>query len=123
MSLIATGLTVQLALQAAALLEAEGIWARVIDMHTIKPLDEALVLKAARETGCIVTTEEHSVIGGLGGAVAEFLSLECPVPVVRHGVEDVFGRSGKAAEVLAYFGFTPEVLAEKAKLAIQKKNH
>ena len=122
-SLIATGITVQLALQAAALLEAEGIWARVIDMHTLKPLDEALVLKAARETGCIVTTEEHSVIGGLGGAVAEFLSQECPVPVVRHGVEDVFGRSGKAAEVLAYFGFTPEALAEKAKLAIQKKNH
>jgi transketolase len=90
-------------------------------MHTIKPLDEELVLKAARETGCIVTSEEHSVIGGLGAAVCEFLSGTYPVPVVRHGVNDQFGRSGSANAVLEYFGLTPEVLAEKAKAAIAMK--
>lgn len=121
-TIIAVGLTVQLALKAAEMLEKEGVSARVIDMHTIKPLDKALVLQAAKETGCIVTSEEHSVIGGLGGAVAEYLSEECPVPVVRHGVEDVFGRSGKASEVLGYYGFTAESLTEKARTALSKKS-
>ena len=120
-SIIANGIMVPVALKAADLLEAEGISARVIDMHTIKPLDEELVLKAARETGCIVTSEEHSVIGGLGAAVCEFLSGTYPVPVVRHGVNDQFGRSGSANAVLEYFGLTPEVLAEKAKAAIAMK--
>ena len=120
-SIIANGIMVPVALKAADLLEAEGISARVIDMHTIKPLDEDLVLKAARETGCIVTSEEHSVIGGLGAAVCEFLSGTYPVPVVRHGVNDQFGRSGSANAVLEYFGLTPEVLAEKAKAAIAMK--
>ena len=120
-TLIATGLMVNVARKAAALLEAEGIDARVIDMHTIKPLDEELVLAAARETGAIVTSEEHSVIGGLGGAVAELLAEKCPVPVLRHGVNDEFGRSGKAGEVLAYYGLTPEKLAEKARAAIAMK--
>ena len=120
-TLIATGLMVGEARKAAELLAAEGIGARVIDMHTIKPLDEELVLKAARETGAIVTSEEHSVIGGLGGAVAELLGSKCPVPVLRHGVNDEFGRSGKAGEVLAYFGLTPEKLAEKARAAIAMK--
>ena len=103
------------------LLAAEGISARVIDMHTIKPLDEELVLKAAKETGAIVTSEEHSVIGGLGGAVSEFLSGTCPVPVVRHGVEDSFGRSGTWSAVLEYYGVTPEGIAAKAKQAIALK--
>lgn len=120
-TIIACGLNVQMALKAADLLAAEGISARVIDMHTIKPLDEELVLKAAQETGCIVTSEEHSIVGGLGGAVSEFLSGTCPVPVVRHGVNDEFGRSGKADAVLAHFGLTAEVLAEKAKQAIALK--
>ena len=120
-TIIATGLTVQLSLKAAELLAAEGISARVIDMHTIKPLDEELVLKAAKETGCIVTTEEHSVVGGLGGAVSEFLSSTYPVPVIRHGVNDEFGRSGVAPAVLEFFGFTAEAIAEKAKQAIAMK--
>ncbi len=120
-TIIANGIMVPVALKAADLLAAEGISARVIDMHTIKPLDEELVLKAAKETGCIVTSEEHSVIGGLGAAVCEFLSGTFPVPVVRHGVNDQFGRSGTANAVLEYFGLTPEVLAEKAKAAIAMK--
>ena len=122
-TLIANGIMVPVALKAADLLKAEEISARVIDMHTIKPLDEELVLKAAKETGCIVTSEEHSVIGGLGAAVCEFLSGVCPVPVVRHGVNDQFGRSGTANAVLEYFGLTPEVLAEKAKEAIALKKN
>ena len=112
---------VQMALKAAEQLQAEGISLRVIDMPTIKPLDEALVLQAAQETGVIVTSEEHSVIGGLGAAVAEYLSENYPVPVIRHGVEDCFGRSGTAATVLAHYGLTPEVLCQKVKLALSKK--
>lgn len=120
-TLISTGLMVNVARKAAEILAAEGIDARVIDMHTIKPLDEELVLSAARETGAIVTSEEHSVVGGLGSAVAELLGEKCPVPVLRHGVNDVFGRSGKAGEVLAYFGLTAEKLAEKARAAVALK--
>ena len=93
----------------------------VTPMHTIKPLDTELVLNAARETGAIVTSEEANVLGGLGGAVAEFVAENCPVPVVRHGVNDEFGRSGKAPLVLEAFGITPEGIAEKAKKAIALK--
>ena len=120
-TIIATGMNVQMALAAAEKLAAEGISARVIDMHTIKPLDEELVLKAAKETGCIVTSEEANVLGGLGAAVAEYLSEHYPVPVVRHGVNDEFGRSGKAPLVLEAYGITPEGIAEKAKKAIALK--
>ena len=120
-TVIATGMMVQMALTAADILAGEGISARVIDMHTIKPLDGELVLKAALETGCIVTSEEATVVGGLGSAVAEFLSEHCPVPVVRHGVDDMFGRSGKAQEVLAVYGLTPEGIAEKARHALKLK--
>ena len=120
-TIIATGIMVGMARQARELLAAEGISVRVIDLHTIKPLDEELVLKAARETGAIVTSEEASVLGGLGGAVAELLAENCPVPVVRHGVNDSFGRSGTAAAVLEYFGLTPEVLAEKCRKAVAMK--
>ena len=109
------------ALKAADLLKAEGISARVIDMHTIKPLDTDLVLKAAKETGCIVTSEEHNVIGGLGSAVSEFLSETCPTPVVKHGVNDVFGRSGKAERVLEHFGLSPEGIAAKVRQALELK--
>ena len=121
LSIIANGLMVGMALKAADILAAEGVDARVIDMHTVKPLDEALVLKAAKETGCIVTTEEHSVVGGLGGAVCEFLSGKYPVPVLRHGVDDEFGRSGTANAVLEYFGLTPEGIAAKAREALSLK--
>ena len=87
-TIIATGLMVPDALKAAETLEREGIHARVLDMHTIKPIDEAAILKAAAETGCIVTAEEHNVLGGLGGAVSEVVASEQPVPVVRVGVRD-----------------------------------
>ena len=89
-TVIAVGMMVQLALKARELLAAEGISVRVIDMHTIKPLDSELVIQAAKETGCIVTSEEHNIIGGLGSAVAECLAENCPTPMVRHGVEDVY---------------------------------
>lgn len=121
-TVIACGLMVQESLKAADILAAEGISVRVIDMHTIKPLDEALVLQAAKETGAIVTSEEHSIVGGLGAAVCEYLSQACPVPVVRHGVEDCFGRSGPAKKVLAAYGLTAEGLAEKVRLAVSLKN-
>ena len=120
-TIIAVGMNVQMAMKAAELLKAEGISARVIDMHTIKPLDKELVLKAAKETGAIVTTEEANVLGGLGAAVAEYLAEEYPIPVVRHGVNDEFGRSGKAPAVLEAYGITAEVIAEKAKKAIAMK--
>ncbi len=120
-SIIANGLMVGMALEAADILSSQGIQARVIDIHTLKPLDDELVLKAAQETGCIVTSEEHSIIGGLGSAVCELLGEKCPVPVVRHGVNDVFGRSGTAADVLEYFGLTPQGIAEKAKYAVSLK--
>jgi len=120
-TLIATGIMVGTALKAADILKEEDISLRVIDMHTIKPLDEELVLKAAKETGCIVTCEEHSVIGGLGGAVCELLSGSCPTPVVRMGVNDEFGRSGSANAVLEYFSLTPEGIAAKVREAIKLK--
>ena len=120
-TIIAVGMNVQMSLKAAELLKAEGISARVIDMHTIKPLDTELVLKAAKETGAIVTTEEANVLGGLGGAVCEYLAEACPVPVVRHGVNDEFGRSGKAPLVLEAYGITAEKIAECAKKAISLK--
>lgn len=121
LTIVATGMMVNMARKARELLAADGISARVLDIHTIKPLDEALILKAARETGAIVTSEEASVLGGLGGAVAELLAENCPVPVIRHGVEDSFGRSGTANAVLEHFGLTPEVLAEKCRKALAMK--
>ena len=120
-TVVATGLMVQRAMKAAELLAAEGVSVRVLDFHTIKPLDTELLEKAAKETGAIVTTEEHSVVGGLGSAVAEFVAENCPVPVVRHGVNDEFGRSGKAEEVLTAYGLTAEGIAEKIRLAVSLK--
>ena len=117
----ATGMMVNMARKARELLAAEGISVRVLDIHTIKPLDEELILKAARAGTLVVTVEEHFVAGGLGGAVAELVSAKCPVPVVRHGVEDTFGRSGTANAVLEYFGLTPERLAEKVREAVALK--
>ena len=120
-TVIATGMMVQVALQARETMAKEGVSVRVIGMHTVKPLDSELVLKAAKETGCIVTSEEHSIVGGLGGAVAEFVSENCPVPVVRHGVNDEFGRSGKAAEVLEAYGLTADGLCGRVREALAKK--
>ena len=120
-TVIATGMMVQEAVKAADALKAEGVSVRVIDMHTIKPLDEELVLKAARETGAIVTSEEANVIGGLGSAVCECVSAGCPVPVVRHGVNDEFGRSGAAKKVLAAYGLTADGIVESVRKALALK--
>ena len=99
-TIIATGLCVNSSLEAAQMLETEGISAKVINIHTIKPLDEDLVIAAARETGKVVTVEEHSIIGGLGGAVSELLSEKAPTKMKRIGVMDVYGESGPAAKLL-----------------------
>lgn len=120
-TIIATGMMVQCAYEAAHTLSAEGLDIRVIDMHTIKPIDRDLVLQAARETGCIITSEEANVMGGLGSAVAEVVSEGCPVPVVRHGVEDVFGRSGKAQAVLDAYGLNAAGIVEKVRYALTLK--
>lgn len=121
-TVIATGLMVNEALEAYEILKSEGISARIINMHTIKPLDKEIVLKAARETGAIVTAEEHSVIGGLGAAVSETVCEECPVPVVKLGVNDTFGHSGPAVKLLDEFGLRAANIAQKAKRAIALKN-
>ena len=120
-TIVATGIMVDMALAAAELLKADGISARVINIHTIKPLDEKLILACAAETGAIVTAEEHNYIGGLGSAVAETVSGACPVPVLRVGIEDRFGRSGKVPALLEYYGLTPANIAAKAKAAIALK--
>jgi transketolase len=120
-TVIATGLMVNEALIAAEQLKAEGISVRVINMATIKPLDKEIVLKAAAETGCIVTAEEHSVIGGLGSAVAEALSETTPVPVLRLGVNDTYGKSGPAVELLKLFKLSAEGIVEKVHEALALK--
>ena len=115
LTLIATGLCVSGALEAAEKLAADGIDARVINIHTIKPIDAELLVKAAQETGKIVTVEEHSVIGGLGGAVAEVLSEQCPVKMLRIGMNDVFGESGPAVQLLEKYGLDAEGIYQKTK--------
>ncbi|MCQ2455775.1 MAG: transketolase family protein [Clostridia bacterium] len=120
-SLIATGIEVEQALLARELLANEGISASVVNIHTIKPLDEELVISEAEKCGAIVTCEEHTVIGGLGAAVAECLSEKRPTPVKRVGVNDTFGRSGPAKELISYFGLDAASIAAKAKEAIALK--
>ncbi|MBQ8028940.1 MAG: transketolase family protein [Clostridia bacterium] len=120
-TIVATGLMVNEALIAADSLKEEGIDARVINIHTIKPIDKEILIKAAKETGAIVTAEEHSVIGGLGGAVTEVLCENYPVPVVKLGVYDTFGKSGPAVELLKIFGLDAENIAKKAKEALALK--
>lgn len=114
-SIIATGIMVEKALKAAEILKADGINARVINIHTIKPIDAELIIKAAKETKRIVTAEEHSIIGGLGSAVLETISEECPVPVIRIGVKDTFGESGKPNELLEKYGLTEKEIVEAVK--------
>ncbi|MBQ7035540.1 MAG: transketolase family protein [Clostridia bacterium] len=120
-AIIATGLMVARAVEAADLLKAEGIDAAVINMASIKPLDDELVLKYAEKCGAIVTTEEHSIIGGLGSAVCDLVAEKGICPVVRHGVEDTYGMSGPALKLLDLFKLNAEGIAEKAKLAISNK--
>lgn len=114
-AIIANGLCVAEALEAAKKLEADGINAKVINMATVKPLDEELVLAAAKETGKVVTVEEHSVIGGLGSAVCDVLSEKLPTPVLKIGVNDVFGHSGPAVELIKEFGLDGDSIAQKVK--------
>ncbi len=120
-TIVATGLMVHLALEAAETLKAEGISAEVINIHTIKPLDKDIIVESASKTGAVVTAEEHSVIGGLGGAVCEALAESCPVPVVRVGVEDRFGMSGKVPELLEEYGLTAANIVANAKKALALK--
>ena len=120
-SIIATGIMVEQALAAAEILAGEGIDASVVNMASIKPIDRDLVIAEAKACGAIVTCEEHSVIGGLGGAVCEVVCEAAPVPVVRLGVNDTFGHSGPAAALLKEFGLTAEAIADKAKAAIALK--
>ncbi|WP_394895937.1 transketolase family protein [Clostridium paraputrificum] len=120
-AIIATGIMVEAALEAKEELAKEGINTRVINIHTIKPIDEELIIKAAKETGVIVTAEEHSVIGGLGSAVAEVVSENCPVPVLRVGVKDTFGESGKPNELLEKYGLTSNDIVNKVKKALELK--
>ena len=115
LSIIACGMMVPRALEAAEKLSDEGIQARVVNMHTIKPLDEELVLDCAKTTGAIVTVEEASVIGGLGSAVAEVVSERCPVPVRRIGVMDRFGKSGNGSELLDEFGLSADHIIQVAR--------
>ena len=120
-SIVANGYMVHLALEAAEELAAEGISAEVINIHTVKPLDTELVTASARKCGAVVTAEEHSIIGGLGSAVCEALCEGAPVPCLRVGVEDKFGRSGKVPELLEIYGLTSKNIAAKAREALKLK--
>ncbi len=118
-TIIATGIMVEAALSAYNILAEEGIKVRVINIHTIKPIDQEIITKAARETGFIVTAEEHSIIGGLGSAVAEVVTENCPTNVLRVGVKDTFGESGKPAELLKAYGLTAEDIVKAVKKGIE----
>ena len=120
-TIIGTGLLVPAAMEAAEILKEQGISARVINMATIKPIDKDIIIKAAKETGAIVTAEEHNVMGGLGSAVAEVLCESCPVPMLRVGTQDVFGKSGKPNTLLEMYGLDAKTIVEKAKAAIALK--
>lgn len=114
-TIVATGIMVNSALEAAEKLAAEGISAEVINIHTIKPLDTEIIVKSAKKTGKVVTAEEHSVVGGFGGAVCEALSELCPTPVCRIGINDVFGESGSAAALLVKYGLDGEGVYSRVK--------
>ncbi len=120
-TLVATGLMVEMALEAKKLLAQDGINARVINIHTIKPIDREILVKAAKETGAIVTCEEHNIIGGLGSAVAEVLCEESPVPMERIGVKDSFGKSGVPSDLFKDYDLTPEAIVKAAKKVAAKK--
>ncbi|GBF35552.1 transketolase [Desulfocucumis palustris] len=120
-TVVAAGIMVAAALEAAQNLAAEGINARVLNVHTIKPIDVEALVKAAKETGAVVTAEEHSIIGGLGGAVAEVLGENCPVPIKRVGLPDVFGESGDPKALLEKFNLTPAGIAGAVKAVLKLK--
>ena len=119
-TIVATGLCVSSALEAAEKLAADGIDAKIINIHTIKPLDEELIVAAAKETGKVVTVEEHSIIGGLGSAVCEVLCEKAPAKVLRIGVNDTFGESGPAPELIAKYGLDAESIYKKVKAFVKE---
>jgi transketolase len=121
LTIVACGLMVGPSLEAAATLEQEGLKARVVNLHTIKPLDKELLVRCAQETGALVTVEEHSILGGLGGAVAEVIVENAPVPMLRVGLKDVFGESGTPDELLAKYGLTAEEIAKAARSVVGRK--
>lgn len=120
-TLIACGIMVARCLAAAEQLSQQGIELSVVDMHTIKPLDEDMIIRKARETRAILTAEEHSIIGGLGGAVCETVCAHYPVPVLRMGMMDVFGQSGSPEELMQYYGLTTEKIMENVQLLLKNK--
>ena len=120
-TIVATGIMVDTAIEAKEILAQEGISAKVINIHTIKPLDNELIIESAKVTGAIVTVEEHSVIGGLGSAVAEVVTESCPVPVLKVGIKDTFGESGKPNELLEAYNLTSKDIVAKVKEAISLK--
>ncbi|MGB2599990.1 MAG: transketolase family protein [Candidatus Omnitrophota bacterium] len=121
-TIIACGHMVEKALKAAKKLESRNIQARVIDLHTPKPIDREAIKKAARETGAILTVEEHTIYGGMGSAVAEVVVEECPVPMEFMGIRDAFGLSGKPDELFEYFGLTEDNIAKKAEELVKRKS-
>ncbi len=112
-TIFATGVTVSEAIRAQEILENKGIKVRVVDIHTVKPIDKDMVIKCAKETKKLISVEDHNVIGGLGSAISEVLTEEYPVKLVRMGINDTFGKSGKAIELMQYFGITAENIVEK----------
>ena len=120
-TIVANGMMVEQALIAREILSGMGISASVLNMHTVKPLDTKALVAEAQQTGAIVVSEEHSIIGGLGSAVAECLAEVCPVPVIKHGVNDEFGRSGPAKELIEYYGLNAKGIVEKVKEALKLK--
>ncbi|MFC4402504.1 transketolase family protein [Gracilibacillus xinjiangensis] len=122
-TLIATGIMVERAMQAREILSESGVDAEVINMHTIKPIDERAILESVKKTGCVVTAEEHSIIGGLGSAVSEVISEYFPVPLIRIGTKDTFGESGPPEELLNKYGLTTEKIVEAAQRVIQRKKN
>ena len=121
LTIVATGMMVDMAMQASKAMAEKGVSVRVINIHTIKPIDKEIILKAAAETGAIVTAEEHNIIGGLGSAVAEVVGEGCPVPVLRVGVNDMYGHSGKVPPLLEMYGLTTEAIIAKAEAALAMK--
>ena len=120
-TVVTTGMMAETAIQAAAILSVRGLSARIINIHTIKPLDRAIIKKAAAETGAIVVLEEHNIIGGLGSAVTECVAETCPCPVLRVGVQDTFGRSGKVPPLLELYGLNTETVVAKIETALRLK--
>jgi transketolase len=120
-TIVTTGMMAEIAIQAAAVMSIRGLSTRIVNIHTIKPLDRAIIKKAAVETGAIVVLEEHNIIGGLGSAVAECVAETCPCPVLRVGVRDTFGRSGKVPPLLDLYGLNAETVVAKLEAALRMK--